>query len=673
MTVGKRLYQYALSSKKTIIFALILLSVSVAAELTGPFIAKTIIDNHIMGIEEPWIETVEQEQAVLYNETWYIRESRLSDGSDRGNAIQIVQIGLSFYVTNQLIPFDGEKSFENGELTITNADDTFVSEAIALSASEVMDFYRPEIMPVVYWLLFYLGLIIFASFFQYGQRFYLQKAANRIIQKLRTDVFNHLSRLPVRFFDNLPAGKVVARVTNDTEAVRELYVAVLANFFSSVIYMIGIYTALFLLDARLAAGALVLIPILWVWIVLYRKFASKYNHEIRSKNSEINASLNESIQGMEIIQAFRKEKGREKTFGTLNEQHFTAQNKMLRLNSLTSHNLTAVLRNMIMVGLIWFLGGAQTGVGAVLTLGILYAFVDYINRLFEPINRIVNQLANLEQARVAGERVFELMDKEGEDVAEEVMKRPKGEITFDDVSFSYKEDEYVLKHLSFTAKPGQTIALVGHTGSGKSSIMNLLFRFYDCQKGAIRLDGQDIKDIPRQTLREHMGIVLQEPYLFTGTIETNITLNRNDITREEVEHALELVGGKQVFSRLDNILDEEVKEKGSTLSSGERQLISFARALVVNPAILVLDEATSNIDTETETIIQKAMDTLKEGRTTFIIAHRLSTIKNADQILVLDKGKIVEQGTHDELMKLEQNYAKMYQLQQQVKEESKVG
>ncbi|GAF66763.1 ABC transporter ATP-binding and permease protein [Bacillus sp. TS-2] len=670
MSVGRRLYQYALTSKKTIGFALFLLTVSVAAELTGPFIAKTIIDQHIMGIEEPWVETTESENAVEYQNGFYVRESRadLSVDSSNRDVIQLVQIGLQFYVVNELIPIEGEKNFVDGELIISNSNDSFSVDATLLSPNEVWSFYEPEMKPVINWLLLYVGIIIFASFFQYGQRFYLQKAANRIIQKLRTDVFNHLSTMPVRFFDNLPAGKVVARVTNDTEAIRELYVQVLANFFTSFVYLIGIYTALFLLDFRLAIGTLILIPILILWVIIYRKFASTYNHQIRSKNSEINASLNESIQSMPVIQAYRKEGKREQTFEVLNEEHYTAQNKMLRLNSLTSHNLTAVLRNLIFVGLIWYMAGAQTGIGAVLTLGVLYAFVDYINRMIHPLNGIVNQLANLEQALVAGERVFELMDKEGELVSDEKMTRPKGEVMFKNVSFSYKEDEYVLKDLSFTAKPGETIALVGHTGSGKSSIMNLLFRFYDPQKGEITIDGQSIQSIPRQTLREYMGIVLQEPYLFTGTIETNITLNREDISREEAEHALELVGGDRVFKRLKNILDEEVKEKGSTLSSGERQLISFARALVVNPAILVLDEATSNIDTETETIIQHAMDQLKEGRTTFIIAHRLSTIKNADQILVLDKGQIIEKGSHAELMNIGGSYAKMYELQQQGKD-----
>ncbi|GIP32014.1 ABC transporter ATP-binding protein [Paenibacillus sp. J2TS4] len=665
MKVGARLVRYALTSKITILVALFLLTLSVAAELTGPLIAKTIIDRHVTGIEEPWYPTAAGEQAVSFRGQRYTRESNLPAGSDKTNPVQIAQVGRSFIFSEKPIPLNGNRIFEDGRLMVTQGSVRHETEATLLSAAEVMAFYAPEVAPIARLLSFYIALILISSFFQFGQRFYLQKAANRIIQRLRTDLFNHLSRLPVRFFDNLPAGKVVSRVTNDTEAIRELYVAVLANFFSSGIYMTGIYVALFLLDARLAFICLGLLPLLAAWIVLYRKFASFYNHRIRSKISEINASLNENIQGMSIIQAFRREEQHKQEFRQLNDEHYHYQNKLLRLNALTSHNLSYMLRQLIFVCMIWYIGGTTAGIGQVLTLGVLYAFVDYVNRLFEPIKQIVNQLANLEQALVAGERVFEFMDKDGEEVVDQSIDRPQGEVVFHHVSFGYKPDEYVLKNLSFTARAGETIALVGHTGSGKSSIMNLLFRFYDCQHGEITIDGKDIKTIPRQALREHMGIVLQEPYLFTGTIASNISLDDPRISREQMEEAMRLVGSEQIFAQLEQGLDEEVQEKGSTLSSGQRQLISFARALVVNPAILVLDEATANIDTETEAVIQQGMEALKSGRTTFIIAHRLSTIQNADKIIVLNQGQIIEQGNHQQLMKLNGEYAQMYRLQQQ--------
>lgn len=663
MSTGWRLTQYALNYKKIIIAALFMLSISVATDLAGPFIAKNIIDEHILGIESIWYQTTEGKNTAEYNEQFYKKEKNFSNGEEQGKEIRILQVGAKFVMVEDKLEFDGKRTFENGVITLQKGTEKVEYDAKELTTRELMAFYQLEIPGIMKLLIIYFCLLVISAIFQYGQRFLLQKSANRIIQKMREDVYGQIQRLPIQYFDNLPAGKVVARVTNDTEAIRELYVTVLAQFFTSAIYITGIYAALFILDVKLAAICLLLLPILYGWMLLYRKFASKYNHVIRSRISDINATINESIGGMSIIQAFRREKETEKEFEKLNTEHFTFQNKLLSLNALTSHNLVGVLRNLVFVAFIWYFGGQSLNPSSVISLGVLYAFVDYINRLFQPVQGIVNQLANLETALVAGERVFKLMDEQGENVSTERIERFQGNVEFDHVYFGYKEGEYVLKDIHFEAKQGQTVALVGHTGSGKSSIMNLLFRFYDCQKGKILIDGKDIVSIPRQTIRNHMGIVLQDPYLFTGTIASNVSLNEPSITREMVEKALKDVGADQVFKNLENGYDEPVIEKGSTLSSGQRQLISFARALAFNPAILILDEATSSIDTETEAIIQEAMDVLKKGRTTFIIAHRLSTIRNADLILVLDRGKIVERGTHEELMLVNGKYYQLYELQ----------
>lgn len=663
MSTGRRLTQYALNYKKIIIAALFMLSISVATDLAGPFIAKNIIDEHILGIESVWYESNEGKNTVEYNEQFYKKEKNFSNGEERGKEVRILQVGAKFVIVEEKIEFDGKRTFENGIITLQKGTKKVEYDAKELTNRELLAFYQLEIPGIIKLLIIYFCLLVISAIFQYGQRFLLQKSANRIIQKMREDVYGQIQRLPIQYFDNLPAGKVVARITNDTEAIRELYVTVLAQFFTSAIYITGIYAALFILDVKLAAICLLLLPILYGWMLLYRKFASKYNHVIRSRISDINATINESIGGMSIIQAFRREKETEKEFEKLNTEHFAYQNKLLSLNALTSHNLVGVLRNLVFVAFIWYFGGKSLNPASVISLGVLYAFVDYINRLFQPVQGIVNQLANLETALVAGERVFKLMDEQGENVSADRIERFQGNVQFDHVSFGYKEGEYVLKDIHFEVKHGQTVALVGHTGSGKSSIMNLLFRFYDSQKGKILIDGKDIVSIPRQTIRNHMGIVLQDPYLFTGTIASNVSLNEPSITREMVEKALKDVGADKVFKNLENGYDEPVIEKGSTLSSGQRQLISFARALAFNPAILILDEATSSIDTETEAIIQEAMDVLKKGRTTFIIAHRLSTIRNADQILVLDRGKIVERGTHEELMLVNGKYYQLYELQ----------
>ncbi|WP_233711250.1 ABC transporter ATP-binding protein [Lederbergia citrisecunda] len=663
---GKRLYNYALYFKGIIIAALTMLTVSVGADVIGPFVAKKLIDEHILGIEDHWLESSQGKSSVEYEGKSYVRELYATDEAlvKNENKATILQVDRKFYFVNDVVPFEGDRSINGDKLSITSKSETKEFTAKKLSINDTLAFYKPEIPAITKLLAFYFSLFVIAAIFNYGQYFYLQKAANRIIQKMRIDVFAHVQRLPIRYFDDLPAGKVVARITNDTEAIRELYVAVLSNFFTGIIYIIGIYTAMFILDVKLALLCMLLIPILFAWMIFYRKYASKYNHVIRSKVSDLNAMINESIQGMTIIQAFRREKQMSAEFEEMNETHFRYQNKLLILNSLSSHNFVGVLKNLVFVGFIWYFGSNSLGAHSVVTIGVLYAYVDYINRLFWPVMNIVNQFSNLEQALVAGQRVFRLLDEQGEEVSTERMERYKGNVTFDHVYFGYKENEYVLKDINFEANQGETVALVGHTGSGKSSIMNVLFRFYDCNKGEIRVDGKNIQDLPKQTLREHMGIVLQDPYLFTGTIASNVSLNDPRISREKVEAALKAVGADRVLKNLEKGIDEPVVEKGSTLSSGQRQLISFARALAFDPAILILDEATSSIDTETETIIQEAMDVLKKGRTTFIIAHRLSTIKNADQILVLDRGTIVERGNHDELMEKKGKYYQMYQLQQ---------
>lgn len=427
--------------------------------------------------------------------------------------------------------------------------------------------------------------------------------------------------------------------------------------------MAGIYIALFILDVRLALLTCLLIPVLILWVWLYRRYTVHVNIRVRALISDINAMLNETIQGIPIIRAFNRQRLTEKEFDDLNQAYYENQSRLIRVNAATSHNLSSVLRNLIFVTVIAIFGWRTIHLSVAVSFGMLYAYIDYINRLFQPIVQVVNQLSNLEQARASAVRVFELLDEPGTDVADGEIPRFRGEVKFDQVSFSYDGKHDVLKGISFEASPGQTIALVGHTGSGKSSIINLLFRFYDPQKGTITIDGMDISKIPAQHLRQHMGIVLQDPYLFTGTIASNVGLEDERVSRERIEQALKDVGADKLLGHLPNGWDEPVLENGSTLSAGQRQLISFARALAFDPAILVLDEATSSIDTETERVIQDALQVLKRGRTTFIIAHRLSTIRDADQILVLDGGVIVERGTHDELLARNGRYRQMYNLQ----------
>lgn len=668
---AKSLLKYALTAKRTFAIALIMLTIGVAADLVGPFLARSMIDDHMLAIERPFhVTDTEDSNTVHYNNQLYKREDRFETGESKGQEIRILQVGARFvFIPSEVSQTKGNRSFNEGTLTIDNQGAITQMEATQLSASELFAFYKPEIPGILKLLSFYLMFLVIAIVMEFGKTYGLQSSANKVIQKLRLDVYAHIQRLPVHFFDNLPAGKVVSRVTNDTEAVKDLFIAVLSNFFSGIITMIGVYVALFLLDIKLGLICLFIVPMIVLWIVLYRKVATKYNTVIRSRLSEINAIINESIQGMSIIRIFRRQKQAKAEFEALNDDYMHHQNKMLNLNSFTSHNLVGTIRNFSFAVVLWYFGSSALDATSIVSLGILYAFVDVLNRLFQPVIGMVNQLAALDSSMVSAGRVFELMDEPGEQVTDDGMPRYQGNVEFKDVTFAYQRDN-VLRNISFTAKQGQTVALVGHTGSGKSSIINLLFRFYDPQQGTISIDGHNVRDLPKQWIRQHMGIVLQDPFLFTGTIGSNVSLGDERISRTTIEKALRDVGAERILSHLPGGIDEPVVEKGSTLSAGERQLISFARALAFDPAILILDEATANIDTETEALIQSALEVLKKGRTTFIIAHRLSTIRSADQILVLHRGEIVEQGTHDELLAHGGRYHQMYRLQSGMTEQS---
>lgn len=519
-----------------------------------------------------------------------------------------------------------------------------------------------ELAPVLRLLALYVGLLVLAGIGNFTQSYLLQSTALQIIKNMRMDLMRHIQRIPLRYFDNTPIGQIVSRIANDTEAVRDLFMSFMATFVVSFVQLIGIFTALFLLDVRLAMLCLLLPPLFALIMYVHLKYSKGYIAVMRARLSDMNAMINESITVMPIIQAFRREKVTIGEFETLNEDRYVHQIKQFRVFSLSSRNIVGTIGSLVTALVIWYFGRAS--LQDAILFGVFYAFIDYLGRIFHPIIGIFDQLTNAQRAFVSAEKVFAILDMEGREVEDAAkVPRPEGVVAFDNVTFSYKEGDPVLKGISFEARRGETVALVGHTGSGKSSIMNLLLGFYEADKGRITIDGRDVTSLSKQALRKHMGIVLQDPYLFAGDIKSNVSLYNKGITLEKVKQALMDVGAAPFVEQLPGGYDEPVIERGSTLSSGQRQLISFARALAFDPAILILDEATASVDSETEGLIQQALRVVSEGRTTLVIAHRLSTIREADQILVLHRGEIVERGTHESLMALGGRYFKMYQLQ----------
>lgn len=520
---------------------------------------------------------------------------------------------------------------------------------------------------ILRWIGWYLAANLASVIFKYASSIELQIMSMRIVQRMRMQIYKNLQRIHISFFDNMPAGSIVSKITNDTQAVEGLYVRVFGKIFTSMLYIIGVYVVLFAIQPGLAAWMLLILPTVYGIIVIYNRIARKFNHVIRSKISELNGHLNEAVQGISIIQAFNRQEKIVDEFERANREQYQERIKMLKLNSATSYNVIKAMKSIVLTVFVYYFGNKVVKNATVTSVGMLYVYVDYITTLIYRIHSIMEELNEMSKSGVASSHVFEMIDKEGKDLCYEKIPPIVGDVEFRNVCFAYKDGEDVLKNINISAKQGQTIALVGHTGSGKSSIMNLLLKFYEPQQGNIFIDGKDLSNLPDQSIRAQMGIVLQEPYLFTGTVRSNITLNKPDISREAAEKALHAVGGEAVIRNLKDGIDEKVVERGATLSSGQRQLISFARALAQDPRILILDEATSSVDSETEQIIQQAMQVLMKGRTTFVIAHRLSTIKNADKIYLLEKGCVIEEGTHEELIAKRGKYFEMYETQSRVR------
>lgn len=475
------------------------------------------------------------------------------------------------------------------------------------------------------------------------------KTANLVAIEIRRDLYDHIQRLPQKYFDNISAGKVVSRITNDTNALKSLFQTLLGQMVTSAVYIIAIFFVLLFKHSWAVLFVIVPMPIMYFLVKFYNKHSSQYNHDFRRSLSQINSDINENIKGMEVIKTTNTEDQIYQAFEKVSEENFQTGLKIEWLDSFVSFNATQTLSNINVLVVLLVFGLMNLKGNPNFSVGLMYILLDYTQRIYSALQQVINRLREIQRSLAAADHIFEIFSMEAEEEKEIKGLSLKGNVAFKDVSFYYKNKDYVLKNISFEVPAGKTLALVGQTGSGKSSIINLLFRFYREQEGQVLFDGIDANDYSLDDLRSNMAIVLQEPFIYQGTLRENITLGRS-YADDEVVAALEAVGGKNLFDHLGRNLDTVFSEGGSGLSQGEKQIITFARAIIKDPKILVLDEATSSIDSETESFIQIGLEKLKEGRTTFVIAHRLSTIKDADEILVLSYGNIVERGSHQDLV-----------------------
>lgn len=529
------------------------------------------------------------------------------------------------------------------------------------------DYLTPRVFPqqaMIWLMIIFISIQIIGAVTMYLSQYLFQYLAFKVIQQLRIDAFNKLGKLGMKYFDKVSGGSIVSRLTNDTETIVDMIIGVFSTFLIAFFMMISSYIMMFILEMRLALISLIFLPVIIFILASYRKYSAVLFAKSRQKLSDLNTKLAESIEGMKIIQAFNQEKRLNSEFNRINDEHYQYMLKTVKLDSLLLRPAISSLAIFAVVMILGYFGIISFTTG--ITAGVVFAFVQYMERFFEPINQVSQNLNILQQALVSASRVFTLIDDDTYEPEQQPVPSytiEEGKIEVKEVSFSYDGKTDVLKNINFTVNPGEMVALVGHTGSGKSSIINLFMRFYEFERGSINVDGHSIKTIPKQELKQKIGLVLQDAFIFYGTVASNIKLYHPTMTFEQVKAAAEFVHAHHFIEKLSGQYQHRVIEKGSSFSSGERQLIAFARTIATNPKILILDEATANIDYETEEQIQQSLNTMRKGRTTLAIAHRLSTIQDADKILVLNHGEIVEQGTHETLIKKNGIYYNMYALQ----------
>lgn len=658
----KRLLSYLKPHKWVMAAATILVLFIIIVELYRPIIIGNAIDDYINGYYSPYtVTTADAPGAVAYRDFYLTRNG----DTPSMDYYQLFLYEEQYYMAEHLTAEECA--------ALKNADSALLSRCVEEKASLLTrealkelrhyDFTGILTAAGLYLLFLLAGFVLNAL-----DTWMLQKMGQKIIYRMREEVFSHIHSLSLSFFNTTPVGKLVTRVSNDTEAVNELFSTILAKLFKNIVKIIGYAVVMLSIDVRMAGFSFLLLPLVTVLTFLFRFLSRKAYQITRNKITELNAFLSEHISGMRLIQIFAREEEKYREFEKKSGELFAANWREVMTFAIfrPSIYLVSVIAMIIVIGT-----GSSSVLNGTLSLGTLFIFITYISSFFEPIQELAEQFGTLQSSLASAEKIFSILDEQPEitNPSHPVDVTVQGRIEFQHVWFAYERSsltgdyDYILKDVSFVIEPGEKVAFVGATGAGKSSILNLIGRYFDIQRGEILIDGVNIKDIDTDVLRGAIGQVQQDVFIFTGDIKGNISLNNENISLEQIRQAARIVHADTFIEKMPGGYDAPVTERGSTLSAGQRQLLSFARTLAYQPSILVLDEATANIDTETESMITSALENLMEGRTTIMVAHRLSTIQHADKIMVMHQGQIHESGTHQELLSQNGLYKKLYDLQ----------
>ncbi|HHU21522.1 MAG TPA: ABC transporter ATP-binding protein [Acholeplasma sp.] len=654
-----RVFKYAWRNKFVLLLSVFLLISFTFLEMVQPLITKQIIDNELTGVQTTWVETMDSSKAS-YNGKFYEKTDQ-----NTGNIYTIKyskDLESYIFIEGSFKEYYIESLNQSTNTINLKKDDLSVSSNYQVLGDDITKFYSLSKPLITRWIIIFGIISALILIFRLTQRVTYVSASMKLTLDLRKETFDKLNRLPISYFSTEPSGKTVTKMIFDSEGVRGVY-DVMFEIFSASISLIIVYVGLFVLDYRLALLTFLAFPIIWIWLTVYRSKVNHYNFMIRESNSQLNGRLAEFVNSVGVIQIFNKEEKMANEYDRMLIENTGYRNRRLVITTFFGNEMLMTIQRIIVAFVLLYFGLRYFDTRTLLIATTISVYIDYIGRLVQPISSVFANLNTLEDSLVSASRVFSFLDeKEDTGLGEITGKEFTGKIEFKNVSFYYEKENYVLKDVSLKVNSGQFVGLVGHTGSGKSTMMSLLERYYDLEEGEILLDDENYLNYSKADIRENIGLILQDAVIFEGTIKENVAYGI-EATDEEVIDVLLAIGGDKFVYELKDGIHSKTSYQGENLSIGEKQIIAFARILLKNPKILILDEATANIDTETELLIQNALNALTKNRTTFVVAHRLSTIQNADHIIVLDEGKIVEEGKHEELMALKGIYRNMYEAQ----------